>query len=615
MADKCFLIIGGGGMIGHQVACEICQKLKPDKVIIASLYQKEVQAGIRVLKRQFSGVTFVPFWGNVFVRASFTGKDRNRLFENSEWRDALYDDLFGGIENALGESQLAKLVLDHRPDVIVDSINTATAISYQDVDKISAKIRSVTLQLNAEVDDLSHFVKQAVERFENQENTTLVAKTEDEETRAMLTRLQTVLDLLRTREDMVRKPSLQELTDTLIISQSIPQLVRHVFLLYEAMKRARTRLYLKIGTTGTGGMGFNIPYTHSEAKPSAQLMSKTAVAFAQTGLLFLMSRTPDAPIVKEIKPAAMVGYQQIAMQTIKARDGSTRFVYEARQERLGDVLNLRLPDREFAKSDKLKMVGVDTGENGFFALGEFEAITGLKQMEFTTPEEIAETVVLEIQGRNTGMDIIAGLDASVMKPSYRAGFLRNLVVQRIRKLDGRVGNGHSVALRDLGPPELSKLLYEAHLIALEYSTLEAVSEHSPSEMAAAAEKRLQEDPSLRNQITSIGIPILFPDGKTFWRGPLVAYPEGLAKNSLKVTAEQFETWVNKGWVDLREDNMRSWHRRFVTILRKRREQLSKNNEGSAAFTQEFYSRDEIRIGEIVSWIFNNEMEGHRILGS
>src|SRR6185503_8760581 len=102
--------------------------------------------------------------------------------------------------------------------------------------------------------------------------------------------------LLRTREETVRQPSLQELTDTLIISQSVPQLVRHVFLLYEAMKRARTRLYLKIGTTGTGGMGFNIPYTHSEAKPSAQLMSKTAVAFAQTGLLFLMSRTPDAPI-------------------------------------------------------------------------------------------------------------------------------------------------------------------------------------------------------------------------------------------------------------------------------------------------------------------------------
>ena len=35
-------------------------------------------------------------------------------------------------------------------------------------------------------------------------------------------------------------------------------------------------------------MGVNIPYTHGEDKPpSSQLITKTAVAFAYTGLLFL----------------------------------------------------------------------------------------------------------------------------------------------------------------------------------------------------------------------------------------------------------------------------------------------------------------------------------------
>src|SRR5260370_7390739 len=82
------------------------------------------------------------------------------------------------------------------------------------------------------------------------------------------------------------------------------------------MVEVGTRLYLKIGTTGTGGMGLNIPYTHSEDKPSAQLITKTAVAFAHTGLLFLMARTAGGPIVKEIKPGGMIGYADVVFRPI-----------------------------------------------------------------------------------------------------------------------------------------------------------------------------------------------------------------------------------------------------------------------------------------------------------
>jgi ABC-type methionine transport system permease subunit len=88
----------------------------------------------------------------------------------------------------------------------------------------------------------------------------------------------------------------------LLISQSLPELIRHVLLLNKAMVECGTRLYLKIGSTGMGGMGLNIPYTHSEDKPSAQLLTKTAVAFAHTGLLFLMARTAGGPIVMARQP-------------------------------------------------------------------------------------------------------------------------------------------------------------------------------------------------------------------------------------------------------------------------------------------------------------------------
>ena len=54
------------------------------------------------------------------------------------------------------------------------------------------------------------------------------------------------------------------------------------------------QIYVKVGTTGTGGMGINIPYTHSEDKPSLTLLAKSAIGFAHTGLLFLLARTPGS---------------------------------------------------------------------------------------------------------------------------------------------------------------------------------------------------------------------------------------------------------------------------------------------------------------------------------
>ena len=65
-------------------------------------------------------------------------------------------------------------------------------------------------------------------------------------------------------------------------------------------------------------MGMNIPYTHSEDKPSKVLLAGAEAAFGHTGLMFLLARTPDAPVVKEIKPAAMIECR--AVRTIAAKD-------------------------------------------------------------------------------------------------------------------------------------------------------------------------------------------------------------------------------------------------------------------------------------------------------
>src|SRR4030095_8522224 len=92
------------------------------------------------------------------------------------------------------------------------------------------------------------------------------------------------------------------------------------------MSDAGTLVYVKVGTSGTGGMGLNIPYTHSEERPSRVLLSKSALAGAQSMLLFLMARTPGAPITKEIKPAAAIAWKRIAYGPIARRGEAIHLV-------------------------------------------------------------------------------------------------------------------------------------------------------------------------------------------------------------------------------------------------------------------------------------------------
>ncbi|MGQ9851956.1 MAG: hypothetical protein ACUVTG_01010 [Candidatus Oleimicrobiaceae bacterium] len=558
------LVFGGAGLVGFQVCRRIARDLKPARLVVASLYQREVREAIKELQKEFPAVSFDGCWGNVFTRAEFSHRDRTEILESHTWRCSVFDDVFGDKETAFSTSKLVEIILQYKPAIIVDTINTATGISYQDVHTTSLEIAHM---LRARWDE-------AMRRGES--------------------------ELHLSKADV-------RLIETLLVSQSIPQLIRHVQLIWDAMVQVGTRVLVKVGTTGTGGMGLNIPYTHSEDKPSARLMSKTAVAFAHTGLLFLLARTPGGPIVKELKPAAMIGYRKVDYRTIRRHNEPVK-LFASKMEELGEQMDLR-PRKDFAEAGELMMVGVDTGENGFFTLGEFEAITSMYQMEFVTPEEIAQNVVLEIKGSNTGKDVIAAIDGAVMDPSYRAGYLRQPVINEMQVLEKRT-NSFSVALGQLGPPELSKLLYEAHLLKVKYKTLEAVVAQDPARISRDLSNYLRRHP-IRNVITSIGLPILLPDGKHILRGPRINIPEYRGEWSVPVTAEAVDRWAAKGWLDLRPQNWALWQERFREMIRSAAGFVS---EGSAAFGLSTYLWKEIRIGEVVGWIFNNDPKigGYRI---
>lgn len=108
----------------------------------------------------------------------------------------------------------------------------------------------------------------------------------------------------------------------MLLSQSVPALVRHIQILSKVAQELGLENYLKIGTTGTGGMGLHLPFTHSESKPSNLILAKNEAAFGHSGLLYLWGQTPGAPKVHEIKPGAAIGYRNIGVHSVSDRYGN-----------------------------------------------------------------------------------------------------------------------------------------------------------------------------------------------------------------------------------------------------------------------------------------------------
>ncbi|MFT7520124.1 MAG: hypothetical protein ACI9MC_002268, partial [Kiritimatiellia bacterium] len=539
-----FLILGGPGLVGTQVCRQIVQSLSPRRIVVASLYEHEAVEACTKLKAEFGErVAFVPAWGNLFVPTSLAKLGRHEMMGSSDHRRQLLEFLYGDFQAAYKCNHLVHLIESHRPEVIVDCVNTATGLSYQNVFDGAAK----------------------------------------------------VMDWLS--DDGYSADGVADL-QSFLLSQSVPQLIRHIRLLQRATAEYSTSTYIKVGTTGTGGMGMNIPYTHSEDKPSRVLLAKTEAGFGHTGLMFLLARTPNAPVVKEVKPAAMIGYRAVRTITVRDKHGNDQ-LYSPILTPASGPLDLRQDDTTYEHVGALEVSVVDTGENGVFTRGEFAAITALGQMEYITPEEIASVIVLEIRGANTGQDVISAIDGAVLNPSYKAGLLRSVALKDLKDAD-ESSELPSIALGRLGPPELSKLLFEAHLLKEVYGTLPNVLSHQGSPRKAEAlasdlESHLQRS-RVRHIAPSIGIPVLMPDGRHMLRGPRINVPEVKAHRTVvELDDDDVDRLARKGWIDLRATNMLTWLQRIERMVAARRHL---RDAGSAAASIHSYLPTEFEIGEI-----------------
>jgi hypothetical protein len=543
------LILGGSGLVGTAIVRRLLP-FAPASIVVSALTQREAEAGVSELQAEAAlhGVELVAEFGDVFGTADQKDRRRAELLADPEARAALLDDLYGGGgEGTVERTALGALMLRHEPQIVVDCINTATVFAYQNV---FSSVTGLREQARRGAVDL-----EAVERH--------------------------------------------------LATLYLPQLIHHVRVAMESMRRAGTRMYVKIGTAGTGGMGLNIPFTHSEDRPSRMLLAKASVAGAHTMLLFLMARTPGAPAVKEIKPTAAISWKRIGSgevlrggMPIPRVDALRALPLDAAFGQAGDDPAWRVT------GEALTGVYLDAGENGFFSPPEFEALTALGLMEFITPEEIADDVVREIRGYPTGHDIVAALDGASSGPTYRAGVLRQAAIDRMETLERETGI-RSIAYEMLGPPRLSKLLFEAAILGrLVDDSLESASLLDARDAAHRAGTLIRDDAELRTRIVSTGIPILLPQG-TMLRGPHVDVVPG------DDGTDDVDRLAERGWVDLRSSNWERWRARAARIVEQVRATPGVDS-GSRADVEAWHADLAVRPGALAAWVFRYEDGGERI---
>jgi NAD(P)-dependent dehydrogenase (short-subunit alcohol dehydrogenase family) len=563
---KRVMIFGGWGLVGQAIAKQILEE-QPAELVVTSLRKNEADEIKAILADHplNRGTRIHAVSGDLFVRDVLSSLSKSDIYSKPEQVELLIHDIYDDLGSDIIESsKLFQIMDEYKPQILVDCINTATAFAYQNVYQIVAELR-------AEISEI--------------------------------------------RQGKPADDKLIETVERIISTLYIPQLIRHIQILIESMRVADTKLYLKVGTSGTGGMGFNIPYTHSEEKPSKMLMSKSSLAGAQTMLLWLLGRTPHAPIIKEIKPTAAIAWKKIGYGKV-VRRGSHIPLFDALPSKdtiLGAEL-IKNPEETWQRLGEnfLESVYIDAGENGYFSAGEFSVLTSEGQMEFVTPEEIADLTLLEIKGGNTGNDIIASLDGSVLAPSYRAGLIRKDALEKMDALEAETGKD-SVAFELLGPPRLTKLLYEIYMLKKIKGSIEAVISADPGELATAMEKSILENQELRSTILSVGTPILLKDGHTFLRGPDISEPNFEGRTVLEVNESNIEKWTAGGWLDLREKNIIKWQERLAALNSDMEKETQKDYSSYYFRNRRFLGGTRrMDIGIIVNWVLEYEDKGFRI---
>ncbi len=190
-----------------------------------------------------------------------------------------------------------------------------------------------------------------------------------------------------------------------------------------------------------------------------------------------------------------------------------------------------------------------------------------------------------------------------MGPTYRAGVLRSAAIDRMEEMEKKLGV-ESVAYEMLGPPRLTKLLFEGSMLKRMFGTYDAALELDPEETASRAQTLVETDDDLRQRIVSTGVPILVSDGGAVLRG---RWSRCCPRRTVRWKTRW---WTRVGWISGRRTG-RSGRRRIRAVVRDRREEPGVE-KGSRTDHDYGDAQETLRPGRLAAWVFRVEDEGDRI---
>jgi len=193
--------------------------------------------------------------------------------------------------------------------------------------------------------------------------------------------------------------------------------------------------YVQIGTTGSGGLGFDIPFTHGQPKRNLPIINKAAMSGVITAMNILLSRSlPQNIKIVEVKPGLSIFSQDVLSQEV----------------------------------DGLKINILDGGESGSYTYDEVALLT--TYMGFTTVNNVCKIIDDEIRGKNNKLSYMASnniteaINNSIISEARSDKKKKKALLKRLHE---RNTDDYLIATGNLGPPDITLDLLRAKALTLQ----------------------------------------------------------------------------------------------------------------------------------------------------
>lgn len=348
------------------------------------------------------------------------------------------------------------------------------------------------------------------------------------------------------------------------------------------LKRAANQLQIEtmafLGTTGLGGLGTNIAWTHqSSQEMDAKLTNKVLSAYGILGVLDRMHWDTDfACRLILLTPGSVLGYDYLdygpvkyfsvpgglptSVEKVVRRSGLKLPLYapvETDLQSLSDLLidwDARRIEDAFLSGAKIKC-----GENGEFSPLQFACITHAFQMGFNSGTYIARIMIDELAGNATGYNQIPLGAGKVVEPSAQGQNDCNAALTRLAELEFQNTRRSAPVYPALGSPRAQKEIVSVDLLhrlltdRFEKPTLQQLCEYEPKTLANDLWHYLQNHSRLLAEITAV-IPVISPTGRIFVGPHAMFLDQGISRTSdLDELRDKdcFREFAALGAVDLR----------------------------------------------------------------